>query len=95
MSIGWKPKNLDFDNTFVWKCGCLLSMYFTPIFFCTIGICKHVNATYVGDIGLDGINVKINFNYNGEMFYKLKQLGILVFSSIQTCGSYFIQYFNK
>jgi len=49
-------------------------MYFTILFFCIIGICKHVNATFVGDVGFDMINVEINFNYNGEMFCKLKQL---------------------
>jgi hypothetical protein len=49
MSIGWKLKNLDFDNTFVQRCGGLLLMYFITMFFWMIGICKHVNVAYVGD----------------------------------------------
>jgi hypothetical protein len=70
-------------------------MYFNAIFFCTIGICKHVNATFVGDTDFNVINVEINFKYNGEMFCQLKQLAFLVFSSIQPCGSHFVEYFNK
>jgi hypothetical protein len=58
-------------------------------------ICKHVNATSAGDTGFDVINVEIDFNYNGEMFCKLKQLVFLVSNFIQPCGSHFIQYFNK
>jgi hypothetical protein len=37
-------------------------MYFPTIFFCTIGICKYVNTTFVGDTNFDVINVEINFN---------------------------------
>jgi hypothetical protein len=70
-------------------------MYFTAIFVCTIGICKHVNATSVGDTSFDTMNVEINFNYEGEMFCKLKQLAFLVCGSIQPCDSHFIEYFNK
>jgi hypothetical protein len=68
MSIGWNPTNLDFDNNLVKRCGGLLSIYFTPIFFCTIGISKHVNVTYVSDTSLDIINVEMSFNCNGETF---------------------------
>jgi hypothetical protein len=47
-------------------------MYFTNIVFCTFGIYIHVNATSIGDIGFDVINVEINFNCNGEMFCEPK-----------------------
>jgi hypothetical protein len=70
-------------------------MYLTTIFFCMIGICKHVNATFVRDIGFDPIKIKIHFNCNGEMFCKLKQLAFLLSSYIQPCGLHCIGYFNK
>jgi hypothetical protein len=70
-------------------------MYFTTILFCTIGICKHVNVTCIGDRSFNMINVEIDFNCNGEMFCKPKQLAFLVSSSIQPCGSLFYEYFNK
>ncbi len=68
MSIGWNPRNLNFDNNLVRKGGGLLSIYFIPIFFCTIGICKHANATSLGDTCLDIISVEMSFNCNGETF---------------------------
>jgi hypothetical protein len=74
-------------------------MFTINVFHCyifyMIGICKHVNATFVGDTSFDMTNVEINFNYNGEMFCKPKRLAFLVSSSIQPCGSHFIEYFNK
>jgi hypothetical protein len=83
MSIGWNPRNLDFDNNLVQRCGGLLSIYFTPIFFCIIGICKHVNATSIGDTCLDIISVEMNFNCNGETFCSLKGATLLTFNFIQ------------
>jgi len=70
---------------------CISLLYF----FCTIGICKHVDAKSIGDTCFDVINLEINFNYNGEMFCKHKQLTFLVSSFIQPCGSHLIEYFNK
>jgi hypothetical protein len=83
MSIGWNPKNLDFDNNLIQRCGGLLSIYFTPIFLCTIGICKHVHATSISDTSLDIINVEINFNYNNETFCSFKGTTLLTFNFIQ------------
>ncbi len=95
MSIGWKPKNPDFNNAFVQRCGGLLSMYFTTMFFCTIEICKHVNVTSILETSFDMIIVEIDFNCNGEMFCKPKWHAFLVFGFIQPCGSHFYEYCNK
>jgi hypothetical protein len=50
--------NFDIDNSLVQRCGHLLSTYFIVIFFCTIGICKHVDVTSIGDTYLDIVNVE-------------------------------------
>jgi len=55
-SRGWNPINFDFHNNLIQRCGGLISIYFTIVFFNTIGICKHVNATFVGDLGFEIIN---------------------------------------
>ncbi len=62
MSIGWKPNFFDFVTSFVWSNGGFESIYFTPQPFCTIGISKHTSVIFVGDIGLNIIKLKINFN---------------------------------
>jgi hypothetical protein len=65
MSRGWNPINFDFDNNLIQRCGGLLSIYFTIVFFNTVGICKHVNGTFVGDLSFEIINVEMNFiSYN-------------------------------
>ncbi len=65
MSRGWNPINFDFDNNLIKRCGGLLSIYFIIVFFNTVGICKHVNATFVGDLSFEIINVEMNFiSYN-------------------------------
>jgi hypothetical protein len=64
-SRGWNPINFDFDNNLIQRCGGLISICFTIAFFNTIGICKHVNATFVGDLSFEIINVEMNFiSYN-------------------------------
>jgi hypothetical protein len=65
MSRGWNTINFYFDNNLIQRYGGLLSIYFTIVFFNTIGICKHPNATFVGDLSFEIINVEMNFiSYN-------------------------------
>jgi hypothetical protein len=78
MSRGWNPINFDCDNNFIQRCGGLLSIYFTIVFFNTIRICKHVNATFFGDFSFEIINVEMNFisynmlfNFNNDTIIKM------------------------
>ncbi len=71
-------------------------MYFiTILFLYDLNLYIHVNATSIGDISFDVINVKNKINCNGEMFCKPKRLALLVSSFIQPCGSHFIKYLNE
>jgi hypothetical protein len=73
---------IDFDSNLVWRCDVLLSIYFIAIIFYIIEICKHVNATFVSDICLEVIYVKLNFSCNGEIFSKPKWTTLLTFNFI-------------
>jgi hypothetical protein len=76
-SRGWNPINFDFDNNLIQRCGGLISICFTIAFFNTIGICKHVNATFVGDLSFEIINVEMNFisynmfNFNNDTIIRM------------------------
>jgi hypothetical protein len=77
VSRGWNPINFDFDNNLIQRCGGLISICFTIVFFNTIGICKHVNATFVGDLSFEIINVEMNFisynmfNFNNDTIIRM------------------------
>jgi len=65
-----------------------ISIYFNVTFFYAIQICKDFNTTFVGNTCFDMINVKMSFNYNGEMFCKPKKIALLTFNFIQLWGEH-------
>lgn len=62
------------------------SIDFNVIFFYAIKIYNDFNTTFVGNTCLDIINVKMSFNYNGEMFCKPRIFALLTFNFIQPWG---------
>jgi hypothetical protein len=86
---------IDFDSNLVWRYDVLLSIDFIAIIFYIIKTCKDVNATFVNDICLDIIYVKLNFSCNGEIFSKPKWITLLTFNFIQPCDWHFIEHFKQ